>query len=248
MSVASLSRRLGNELYKTAFPAYRILYRAFKSYSDRTERALLRRYIIPGSIVVDAGANIGIYSQFLSNCVGPGGTVHSFEPSPDNFRRLSGVLRTFGNVRLNQLAVSDETGQSTLYVSPNLNVDHRSYPTADESRVPIATRSIRLDDYFKPGERVGLIKMDIQGYELHALRGARRLLVDNPDIGLLLEFWPFGLEQAGEKWPDLISFLEERHNHILHLKPGGLHPFRPEEVENTPDWYINLFATPRSLA
>jgi FkbM family methyltransferase len=56
---------------------------------------------------------------------------------------------------------------------------------------------IALDDYFKPGERVDLSKMDIHGYELHALRGADRILEDSPDIKLLIEFWPDGLKQAG---------------------------------------------------
>ncbi|HCP92273.1 MAG TPA: FkbM family methyltransferase, partial [Spartobacteria bacterium] len=39
-----------------------------------------------------AGANIGIYSQFFSKCVEPGGAVHSFEPSPENFAHLREAL------------------------------------------------------------------------------------------------------------------------------------------------------------
>ena len=75
----SLLRSVGNKLYQHAFPIYRPLYSAYKNYADRAERNLLRRVLFPGAVVVDAGANIGIYSSFLAGCVGPTGQVHSFD-------------------------------------------------------------------------------------------------------------------------------------------------------------------------
>ncbi len=71
MSAISLLRRLGNRAYEHAFPVYRLCYRAFKAYADRVERRLLRTVLSAGSVVVDAGANIGIYSQFLNAAGAP---------------------------------------------------------------------------------------------------------------------------------------------------------------------------------
>ena len=93
MSAVSLLREVGNRGYKYAFPIYSLCYRAFKAYTDRTERQLMKSILSEGAVVVDAGANIGVYSQFLSHCVGPTGLVHSFEPSPDNFKRLRAATR-----------------------------------------------------------------------------------------------------------------------------------------------------------
>jgi FkbM family methyltransferase len=240
--LAHLSRRVGNELYKFGFPIYRPLYRSFKAYSDRTERRLLASRLQTGSVVVDAGANIGIYSQFLSRCVGPGGKVHSFEPSPDNFRRLRNAISGFSNVQANQLAVSDKTGESVLYISDNLNVDHRAYPTDGETRRTLSIQCTRLDDYFKPGERVDLIKMDIQGFEMHALRGAERVLRENPKVELLVEFWPYGLKQAGVDWKDLIAHLRDCGMEIQEISRTGLDSFSAKSVRESPDCYVNLFA------
>jgi FkbM family methyltransferase len=161
MLAASLLRSIGNRVYEHAFPIYRPLYRAFKACTDRAERQLLRRILFAGAVVVDAGTNIGIYSQVLSRCVGRTGVVHSFEPSPENFERLHAATRKLSNVRLNQFAVSDKTGQSLLYISEELNVDHRVYPKEGETRRTLSNRSTRLDDYFKSGEHVDLIKMDL---------------------------------------------------------------------------------------
>jgi FkbM family methyltransferase len=242
-TVACFGRRIGNKLYKAAFPIYRPLYTAFKSYADRAERYLLARHLSHGSVVVDAGANIGIYSQFLAKCVGPAGMVHSFEPDLENFARLRAALAGLPNVRVNRLALSDKTGDSLLYLSQQLNVDHRAYPTEGEMRRSVSIRSITLDDYFKPGERVDLIKMDIQGYELHALRGANRVLVDNPDIMLLLEFWPYGLKQAGGNWVDLIAALEQKDMIIRQVSSDGLIPFHSDSTSDSADWYVNLLAS-----
>jgi len=241
----SWARRIGAGLYKGAFPIYRQLYSAFKRYADRAERNILVERLSAGCIAVDAGANIGIYSRFLARCVGPAGSVHSFEPSPDNFARLAAGLAKFPNVHLNQLAVSDTTGESALYVSDELNVDHRAYQTEGEPRKGITIQSIRLDDYFKPGERVDLIKMDIQGFELHALRGASRVLADNPGIMILLEFWPYGLKCAGVSAEDLLGFLREKGFRYFLVTNAGLTP-GPDRWEGAvePATYFNLFAQP----
>ena len=245
MAVVSLLRGIGNKVYEHAFPVYDLCYRAFKAYTDRAERQLLKSTLAEGSIVVDAGANIGIYSQFLSRCVGPTGIVHSFEPSPENFRRLQSATSKLANVRLCQAAVGERSERSRLYVSNELNVDHRVYLPEGHSRPTVPIDIIALDDYFKRGQRVDLIKMDIQGYELHALRGANRLLADNPNIKLLLELWPYGLKQAGANWFELIDTLQAKNMSIYQITNHGLLPFRSDSVKQSPDWYVNLFAAPK---
>jgi FkbM family methyltransferase len=241
----SLLRGIGNRVYQHAFPVYRLCYGIFKAYTDRAERRLLRNVLSAGSVVVDAGANIGIYSQFFSSCVGRTGVVHSFEPSPDNFRHLQSATRKLENVRLSQAAVGERSGRSKLYVSDKLNVDHRTYSNEGKSRHAMAIDMIALDDYFKPGERVDLIKMDIQGYELHALRGANRVLADNPAAKLLIEFWPYGLKQADSKWVELVDTLHCKNMLVSEMTNRGLVPFRADSVRETSEWYVNLFAAPK---
>src|SRR5436305_13487260 len=234
MSATSILRRAANKVYQRAFSIYRPLYAAYKTYADRAERELLRKILFQGAIVADVGANIGIYSEFLSRCVGPTGLVHSFEPSPDNFRRLRVATRNLSNVRLSQAAVGERSGESKLYISNKLNVDHRVYQADKDSRRAIPTEMVTLNDYFKPGQRVDLIKIDIQVYELHALRGANRVLADNPNAKLLLEFWPYGLKQAGVNWVELLHTLPDKTMLFSEITNRGLVPFRAGSVRETP--------------
>jgi FkbM family methyltransferase len=235
-------RRAANTVYQRAFPLYRPLYVAYKAYADRAERDLLSKILFQGAVVADVGANIGIYSRFLSRCVGPGGLVHSFEPSGDNFARLSAATDDLSNVRCTQAVVGERSGDCKLYISDELNVDHRAYSAGGDSRRTVSTQMVALDDYFKPGERLDLIKMDVQGYELHALRGAQRVLRENRDIKLLLELWPAGLEQAGVKWEELIELLHRLNMRVTFVRSAGSVPFDPRDVRNDVSWYVNIFA------
>jgi hypothetical protein len=117
------------------------------------------------------------------------------------------------------------------------------YKTDGDSHRPVRAEMVALDDYFKPGQRVDLIKMDIQGYELHALRGANRVVQENPDIKLLFEFWPHGLKQAGASWIELIDALQTKNMSVFQITTRGVVPFRSEFVSEAPDCYMNLFAS-----
>jgi FkbM family methyltransferase len=188
--------QLANKLYKHCYPAYYPLYAAWKALSDRRERALLRQWIRPGMTVVDVGANIGIYASFFSKLVESSGCVYAFEPDSANYQRLIENAESLDNVSPNHAAVGATTGTIRLFVSDKLNVDHRTFDSGDGRRgveVPV----VSLDDYFAAGQRVDFIKIDVQGFELSVLQGAERLLVENRDIKVLLEYWPYGLTKAG---------------------------------------------------
>jgi FkbM family methyltransferase len=243
MRGASVFRRIGNKGYKYAFPAYRFAYRIFKAYGDRAERQLLQKILFAGAVAVDAGANIGVYSEFLSHCIGPTGVVHSFEPCPDNFMRLRRATRKLPNVFPCPAAVGERSGETMLYVSDKLNVDHRAYATEGNARRAFQVGMVALDDYFKPGERVDLLKLDVQGYELHALQGAKRILNENREIKLLLELWPYGLKEAGANWGELIQMLEGFTMNIMFVRADGLIPFEARKVRTDVNWYVNLFAS-----
>jgi len=130
-----------------------------------------------------------------------------------------------------------------FYVSNKLNVDHRAYATEGNGRRALQIEMVALDDYFKPGQRVDLLKLDIQGYELHALQGAKRILNENQEIKLLLEFWPYGLKQAGANWRELVEMLEGFAMNIMFVRADSLILFEAHKVRTDENWYVNLFAS-----
>ena len=70
--------------------------------------------------------------------------VHSFEPSPDNFRRLSAATRDLQNVLLTQAVVGERSGECKLYVSDKLNVDHKRTRLMEIHVAPFQSKWSRL--------------------------------------------------------------------------------------------------------
>ena len=134
----------------------------------------LRSWLRPGGVALDVGANIGTYAIPLARLVGARGRVIAFEPN----RPTRACLRH--NVRLNQLnnilvvssAVGAVSGQQGLVVTAgNAGEVHLAPRDADHGRTDV--RVTTLDEEMS---RLGIpavdyIKLDIEGYELAALRG-----------------------------------------------------------------------------
>ncbi|GMV20825.1 MAG: FkbM family methyltransferase [Vicinamibacterales bacterium] len=176
------------------------------------ERDLILGFLSPGSVLVDIGANFGYHAMLAAQRVGPQGHVFAFEPSPRNFELLANhaTINGFTNVTAVPVAVSDEVGTLTLFLSEGNfgahSVSAQNVQHGEGGAVTVPTTT--LDAYFaeRPGQRIDVIKMDAQGAEGQIIRGGRTVLTSHPGLVMILEFWPHGLRTLGT---DPAAFLGE---------------------------------------
>ncbi len=167
--------------------------------------------LAPGMTVIDLGANIGQYTLVAARRVGPRGRVYAFEPTPSlaEHARRNLELNGLDNATVHSVAVSDAPGRVTLHIieagEPNMNsiVNGCSDPKGLE--VPTVT----LDGFAADQSlrAVDVIKMDIEGAELQALRGADTLLTGADPPVLVLELNPKTLAYSGHTPDDLLGLL-----------------------------------------
>ncbi len=236
---------VANILYNYAFPAYKVLYFAFKQWQDRSEIKVIKRFVKKGDTVVEVGANIGFYSAVISTAVGEKGMLHAFEPEPTNFRHLQSTIGKMQNVKANNVAVSDKKGKLNLYTSTLLNVDHRTYAVSEYGKV-LSVDADSIDSYLNGNNKVDFIKMDIQGAEMFALRGMSNTLDANPEIKILTEIEPFGLNTSGSSVDEFYNFVVSKNFKIYLIKNNTLVALRDlEEIKRIKkkDVYLNILLT-----
>jgi len=242
---SSLSIALGNFLYKNCFPIYKLTYKSFKEKQDAFEISLMKKYIKAGDTVLDIGANIGFYAEILSGIVGEKGKVHCFEPDITNFKHLESRSKYLPNVTINNKAVSDKTETIKIYTSKKLNVDHRTYKP-DEYDQEIDIHAVAVDEYLQSSTEVNFIKMDIQGFEMSAVKGMIKTL-QSPHLKMLSEFWPYGMRKAGTSVLDYFHFLKQNHFYIYLIDNNQLIELTEDKVKTFLDLpettYMNIFAS-----
>jgi FkbM family methyltransferase len=154
----------------------------FTGTFELNERRFVERFVKPGMIVLDVGAHAGYYTLLTSKLVGRSGRVFAFEPSPRERQRLLQHLRLnrCRNVTVERVALSDRRGDGELFVFDRATGCNSFHPGdtrgAHRVTVPVTT----LDELFAAGvfTTVDVVKMDIEGAELSALRGAERIFRD----------------------------------------------------------------------
>jgi FkbM family methyltransferase len=191
---------------------------------EKDEIDLFKRVCKPGDIVVDVGANIGLYTAIAGTLVGPSGRVFAVEPDAESYYFLKQTVdaNELANARLLNAAASHASGFTLLYTSSQNRGDNRLYGSnmADGS---VQVRQIRLDDYFaRQGiESVDVVKMDVQGFEGHVIEGFRETLNRSPQLKMLMEFWPSGLRMAGTDPLALLRDVEKMGLQLFELKRRG---------------------------
>jgi FkbM family methyltransferase len=219
----------------------RIFAYGFCEPASRAMRWLLR----PGEVVIDAGANIGLFTVLAARHVGPHGRVIACEPSPTTMELLRDNVgrNSFEWVDLREVALAEAPGRLQMHVfTPGSGFSSFAPADAGTSRrveVSVTTLDDVAGDLL---DRTRIVKLDIEGAELRALRGARRLLEHaRPDF--IVELEPEHLERQGSTIEEVQALFEDAAYSAYAIGGKGFEPLRGRWVRPAAD--PNIVVRPR---
>ena len=180
---------------------------------------LLHKFLKPGSAFLDIGANIGLMSSIASKIVGAEGKVLSVEANPKTIEILQHnlALNHAGNVSIFPFALGSEKGTATLFENWNVNRGGASLLSQDKQEgidVPVE----KLDDIFE-NDKIDLIKIDVEGFELEVLKGGIELLKKQLPV-LIIEVSEQRENEAGVSPKEIADFVRSLGNYKLYKQKG----------------------------
>ena len=161
---------------------------------ERAELELILDLISPGETFLDVGANVGLFSVAVgAKSKGMSCSIHAFEPCPQTFAILEKniALNDLNCAHTHTVAISDQKGQAVLCVNAPFKdgLNSLARPSHSDAEVvgETSVQTISLDAFLEEQkvQRVDIMKIDVEGAELHVCRGAQKLL-SRPDAPLIL--------------------------------------------------------------
>lgn len=168
--------------FKDSHASSAVIY--YSTLPDFIEMQFMKSYLKPGDAYLDIGANIGTYSLYAASLVGDSGVVDAFEASPETADKLQKqiTLNQLEQVNLHRVAVSDKNGEIDYDLTGDDCTAHISFGESDNDDLK-KIKAVRLDDYLNPALKYAMGKMDIEGAEILALKGAEKMLAQaNPPV------------------------------------------------------------------
>jgi FkbM family methyltransferase len=166
------------------------------------ECAAFKSRLRSGHVVLDIGANAGAYALWFGLVVGERGKVFAFEPAPDTFAGLKAHIALNGmddRITAVPAAVRDRPGEAEFIADGFQGTNRLMIQGERAAGMPVVrVPCVSVDEYCAgAGVRPDLIKVDVEGFELEALRGARETL-SKPGVkpSVFVELHP-------TRWPDL---------------------------------------------
>jgi FkbM family methyltransferase len=164
------------KLYCDSMLSRQILFNDFEG----DERDFIIRFLRPGDVCVDVGANAGLFTLIAARAVGPKGRVISFEPVSKTNKRLSENvgLNRFTNVKVEQCALSDSTGKFDIMAAQDEMDGFNSFarPYMGENFAQETVFTTTWDEFAARHSlegRVKFMKIDVEGWETKVLEGGR---------------------------------------------------------------------------
>lgn len=207
------------------YPKGQIALGIFRKAFEKEEIELFQRIIKPGMIIVDAGANIGLYSLIASQSVGLNGKVFSFEPSIQTFQRLSDNIKLngFKNITPFNKGLGDKLNEKLILRQDVGNEDAERYLFPNNEAPDVKLKNMNtilteeevtidtLDNCLKNLniQKIDFLKIDTEGYEYYILKGAKNIIQNSPEIVLFMECTDLGTARASTTQKEVFSILKK---------------------------------------
>jgi FkbM family methyltransferase len=193
----------------------------FGRYYEEYEISLFEQEIENGSVVLDLGANIGLYTLIAAKSASQ---VFAFEPDPKSFSNLKKNIEANNamNVHLVNKAVRNKTGKDPFCSYSKYPLDRGNLHIVTEHEKMnqnfIVVETISLDEFFRnKSKKIDVIKMDIEGLEFEALEGMKELLSSNKKVKLFMEFNPYTLNRRGVNMGSFVNLIFEMFSNVYHV-------------------------------
>ena len=175
---------------------------------EREDAEFAKRFIRPGGTVLDIGAHAGLYSVLANTLMNGRGEIHAFEMEDYSWEVLQKTASMYPAIKTHHHAVWSKNTKLaiTLSSAPGL---HYVMPTGRaDAPVQHEVEAIPLDSFFPADFKVDFVKLDIEGSELHALRGMEKILRRSAKVGMVIEFVKGHLARHGQTPGEVVVFLE----------------------------------------
>jgi FkbM family methyltransferase len=185
---------------------------------EQDEILFFKSELRPGTIVLDVGANIGLYSLIAAKIIGSDGKVFAFEPSIEAQHLLNANAvrnRLSSCIHLVPKAVSSQKGALHLFIDEDQLGSSSAFRKTSKS-YHVETTSI--DDFCTEHKIMpSFVKIDIEGGELEALKGAQSLR----DCTLMFEHNPVLQKSFGRSPDELLDYVFSRFKKVSVVAKGG---------------------------
>jgi FkbM family methyltransferase len=211
---------------------------------ERDISTLIHQFVGPDTVFVDVGANLGYFTCLAGTKMGNRGSgrIIAVEPNPHMIsliRRNIEINWSMAPIVLLEMGASDHEGTVDLVLPRDhlANAAIAIWGAQDAEAVPVPVQP--LDVVLSDIANIDLMKIDVEGYELFVLKGARQIIARSRDIRIILEWSKGQLSMTGTLPEDMIALFQEMGLAAYSL-PNSLTDFDAPSHRLSPDDLRNL--------
>lgn len=172
---------------------------------EELQTKIIKEMVKKGMVVLEIGANLGYYALIEASIIGKEGKIYAIEPVPRNFEILNknidingyrDTVDTFCVAASSQCGTSvikltEESNRNTMLHDSNIMSDWMRNHVIEEKMVgDLEVNTITIDEFLKDKEKIDMLRMDIEGYEVEAFKGMSDTLKNVDSLIIALEVHP----------------------------------------------------------